>query len=226
MLQPSSILETIKSIAYTLKYYKNQKLVVKNYFSETIPQIEDNSALKRNCMDLNECVLFLYNANNEQARIDEFDFMMKKLENTRNKPFLEKVKFGWVNTTCHKDFYERMDIPSDKIPSIVYLFPWRTAYTQYNNYFEDFSLTEFFQKAMQGRIDTKSIRRENIYLSVRDCSEHEENENDETGLDAKVEFKGEIQEVKKDTDDKLDNGNSTEENKNKDTSNEVKKSDL
>lgn len=225
MLQPSSIFETIKTIAYSLEHYKNQKFVVKSFFSEFIPQIEDNFSLRKNCLDLNECVLFLFNAKNEQARIEEFDFMMRKLENVRMKPFLEKIKFGWVNTTCHKDFYERMDIKSESVPGIVYLFPWRTAYAYYNNYFEDFPLTEFFEKAMQGRTENKYTKRDNIYLSLRNCEEPEEIESDDTGLDANVEFKGEIQEVKSEKVEEINlDNNAADQNKNKDA--EVKKSDL
>lgn len=195
MLQPSSIFETIKSIAYSLEHYKTQKLITRNFYSEIIPQVEDNFSLRKNCLDLNECVLFLFGAKDEQSRIEEFDFMMRKLEDVRSKPFLEKVRFSWLNTTCHSDFLERMEIKPESVPGIVYLFPWRTAYNYYNNYFEDFPLTEFFEKAMQGRSENRYLKRDNIFLSNRNC-EDAEIENDDTGLDAHVEFKEDEKQAK------------------------------
>lgn len=177
MIPTNSLYETLRTVSYSLDYYKHQKLVIKNYFSEFIPQIEDNFGLRKNCLELNECVLFLFPANNDQARIDEFDFMMRKLENVRNKPFLEKIKFGWLNVTCHKDILDRMEIKHENIPGIVYLFPWRTAYAYYNNYFEDFPLTEFFEKAIQGRTTNTYIKRDQIYLSNKNCDDPE-HEND------------------------------------------------
>ena len=180
-LPVSVLFETLKSIAYSLQYYKNQKLVVKNYYSELIPQIEDNSALKKNCLDYNECVLFLFDAKDKEQKIEEFDFMMRKLENVRSKPFLEKIKFNWVNVTCHKDLLERLEVNPDKVPGIIFLFPWRTAYALYNNYFEDFPLTEFFEKSTQGRTETKYIKREGIYLSNKNCEDPEDMVDDSEG---------------------------------------------
>ncbi len=231
MLQPSSLYETLRSIAYSLEFYKTQKLVSRSYYSEIIPQIEDNFALRKNCLDLNECVLFLFSAKDDQARIEEFDFMMRKLENVRVKPFLEKVRFSWLNTTCHPDFLERLEIKAENTPGIVYLYPWRPAYNYYSNYFEDFPLTEFFEKAMQGRIENKFIKRENVYLSNRNCEDAELEGDDNTGLDAHVEFKGESQaeEVKADKveDINLDESNNNNKNNNQaEKTEEVKKSDL
>jgi len=222
MLQPSSIYETLRSIASTFEHYKTQKLVTRNYFSEIIPQVEDNFALRKNCLDLNECVLFLFGAKDDPARIEEFEFMMRKLENVRSKPFLEKVRFSWLNTTCHSDFLERMEIKAENTPGIVYLYPWRTAYNYYNNYFEDFPLTEFFEKAMQGRSENRYIKRDNIYLSNRNC-EDAEIENDNIGLDAHVEFKGEIQEDKADKAEEINSENSYN---NGDKKENMKKPDL
>jgi len=224
-LQPSSLFESIKTITYSLEHYKHQKYVIKSYYSEFIPKIEDNFSLRKNCIDLNECVLFLYNANDDQSRIDEFDFLMRKLENVKSKPFLEKVKFGWLNTTCHKDFVERMEIKPENLPGIVYLFPWRTAYTYYNNYFEDFPLTEFFEKAMQGRTTNNVyLKRENIYLSSKNCEDPEETDSDSTGLDAHVEFKEENQENKTEKSEEINLDDSNKEDKTQNQ--QTKKDDL
>jgi len=118
-----------------------------------------------------------------------------------------------------------MEIKSENTPGIVYLYPWRTAYAYYNNYFEDFPLTEFFEKAMQGRTDNKYIKRDNIYLSNRNC-EDPELENDDIGLDAHVEFKGEIQESKAGKVEEINLDNSNTENTSADKKKEINKSDL
>ncbi len=225
-LQPSSFYETLRSLAYSFQYYKTQKIVTRSYFSEIIPQVEDNFALRQNCLDRNECVLFLFGAKDEQARIEEFNFMMRTLEKVRVKPFLENVKFSWLNITCHGDLLDRLEIKVENTPGIVYLFPWRTAYNYYNNYFEDFPLTEFFQKSMQGRNENVRAKRENIYLSNRNCEAAELESDDNTGLDAHVELTQAIEtpgvQADKSEEINLDHSN----NNSADKTEEAKKSDL
>jgi len=170
--------------------------------------------------------LFLFGAKDEQARIEEFNFMMRTLEKVRVKPFLENVKFSWLNITCHGDLLDRLEIKVENTPGIVYLFPWRTAYNYYNNYFEDFPLTEFFQKSMQGRNENVRAKRENIYLSNRNCEAAELESDDNTGLDAHVELTQAIEtpgvQADKSEEINLDHSN----NNSADKTEEAKKSDL
>jgi hypothetical protein len=77
---------------------------------------------------------------------------------------------------------------------------------------------------MQGRTENKYVKRENIYLSNRNCEDAEIENDDNIGLDAHVEFKGETQEVKAEKAEEiiLDDSN----NNVADKKEEAKKSDL
>jgi len=172
-LDPSEIFTTYKSLADTFAFYKNFKFDVEPYSSGKIEKIEDNFSLNKLCMSDHECAVLFFPATYEENKIEEFNTLIGKLNNIKQKNTFENLKISWVNSTCHGDMLDRInyDQQKQKTPVLIFFWPWRAAYSSFDYMFEEFPMEEFLKKGLEQRVKFTRIEREQISIKNRNCED-------------------------------------------------------
>ena len=153
--------------------------------ARAIPKIENNAELKKKCLDHQYCLIAFLNGTNVEEENEKFYQSMGLLETYVKNPAFEKVKINWIDISCHKHLFEKLN--GKDVPGLFFFYNWRDTYTIFKGLWEEFILRDFIERNLGDRIDAMDVPKKELIIetecAVTETSEStEETSSDSTSL--------------------------------------------
>jgi hypothetical protein len=173
----NSFYSSLMSIAQNLVYIQQNYRGRPNFHSEIIKQVTTKAQLRKDCLDLEYCVLAFFDARPTEENIEKFNQEIEKIERIKmSSKRYEFFQFNWVNATCHSYLAEKFDIDMKKLPGVTYYYRYRNTYSTFIGMWEIITLAEYFERCVNDRCPTKDIENSDVTFRNVICEQlHGEN---------------------------------------------------
>jgi hypothetical protein len=149
------------TIADNLIYIKDNWQGRGNFQSEIVKQIATQADFRRECLELESCVLAFFDARPTTENIEIFNNHIEKLEKIKTTSSrYDHIKFHWVNATCHRNIANTFEIKD--LPGVTFVYSFRRAFANFVGLWETFTINDFFERTLNNRQPTTDIDINNI----------------------------------------------------------------
>ncbi len=190
----SSIYNIAQNLVHIMKHYRGRP----NFQSEIVKQITTKAELRKDCLDMESCILAFFDGRPTEENIQKFNTEIEKLERVKlSSKRYDYYRFNWVNATCHSYLAEKFDIDNKNLPGLTFYYRYRNTYSSFVGLWESITLGEFFERCVNDRCLTKDIAKDDVTFKNIICEQlqgdnHELHDDElETKEEAKTEEKKE-----------------------------------
>jgi hypothetical protein len=180
-------LKTFKAALNNFIYDKTNPKRKRALVSKSITKIENNADLKKKCLDHQYCLIAFVNARNVEEEIEKFDKTMMLLETYTRNPSFDKIKFNWIDVSCHRHLFEKLK--GQDVPGLFFFYNWRDTYTIFKGLWEQFIVGDYIERNLADRIDGIDTPKKELIIES-ECVATEGSE------DAKAEISKTVEETK------------------------------
>ena len=165
----SAFYSTLQSIASNIIYQVLNAHIRPEFNSNQIYQIETSTQFRKNCLDQQYCILTFMDLTRSKENIEKFGKQIMILENVKVNSKFEKIPFNFVNATCHDYLANEFGVKISELPTIVTLYPYRSAYSIFNGYWDNFPVKSYLERAISNRVDNINISLDKLQFKNLDC---------------------------------------------------------
>ncbi len=156
--------KTIKSILKNIIQDKINPNKRRAMTSKTVTKIENNADLKKKCIDHQYCLIAFLNATNVEEEYEKFDNTMRILESYTRNPSFEKIRFNWIDISCHRHIFEKLG--GDKVPGLFFFYNWRDTYSKFVGVWEPFVVSDYIERNLGDRIDDVEVPKNELFIEA------------------------------------------------------------